>query len=376
MKNKLLTILILICSALAVSCIAAGCGSGKAASYDHLVTFDYNADIDGITVKYENQYLGVDDGKHAMAPVKPESSLYMNSNFREQQFTAYKVAGWYTPKIGEDGSLQKGPDGSVLLDKEWDFKNNVVTSDITLYAKLEKKPAIKLFFDGAVKQEVYVDRTLDITNRTLLDSLVKPEKDGWTFYDLFSNPEMTEPIVYPIDFDDGADVTLYPKFIEGRNWRIVKTETEFLNAYAANAKIYLDADLDFTGKTWRSKIRYNNELCGNNHTLSGIDYTVSGEMSNNNNLGLIGILAANSYLHDVTFENVSVTVNALRNVGSAGLLAGAMEKGARLTNVTVSGRLIEGNLQAADIAFYPVCPTIANATATDCDFANITIVRK
>ena len=99
-------------------------------------------------------------------------------------------------------------------------------------------------------------------------------------------------------------------------------------------------------------------------------------MSNNNNLGLIGILAANSYLHDVTFENVSVTVNALRNVGSAGLLAGSMEKGARLTNVTVSGKLIEGNLQAADIAFYPVCPTIANATVKDCDFANITIVRK
>lgn len=367
-KKHIAVLVLALLAALCALCALAGCSGTETRPYDYLVTFNYNTDGLGLTTEYADQYLGVSDGSLIMQPCKPDSEQYMSSNFRERQIDRYEADGWYTGTVGEDGT--------VTLGREWDFAADRVTEDMTLYANLVLKPTIRLIVDGEVVREnsYVVGRVVT----QIAFNPINPRKDGYTFYGYYTDEAFTREFSFPYTVGE-EDVTLYARFIEGENWHIVSTAEEFNDAFFTDSKIYLKSDIDFSDTAWNARLEFAGEINGNGHTISNIDCALNGTVSGAQvNMGLFGVLRGGSYIHDVTFENVRVTVNTVTAVPvSAALFAWRIDAGAVLERVTVSGSIARGSIyEGGDASLYGVCvgyPENMEGTQTDCDFSAIVI---
>lgn len=375
MNKKRWTFLLIALLIVTTVGVLAGCSDKRTVGYDFLVTFDYNTEGLQLDTEYTPQYLGVKTGSRIMQPVKPASALYQNSDFKEKQIDRYEVVGWHLPARADDGSVVKNEDGSVELDRQWDFAVDVVSENITLYARLAIKPSLKLMDGDNVLQEKRYIQGSRVTEIGF--SPLAPTKAGYTFYGYYADEKLKERFTFPFQMGS-EDVTLYARFVEGENWTFVSTAQAFNDAYHASARIYLDADLDFTDVTWKSKIEFGGELYGAGHKISNITCTVSNTIKESENLGLFGKLTKSARIHDVTFENVVVTVDTVSAVPvQAGLLAWRIEAGATLDTVTVQGSIRKGNIYAGgEASLYPVCIgyPVSGVTVTDCDFDDITVV--
>lgn len=65
----------------------------------------------------------------------------------------YTFYGWYLPKYDEQNNIVRDEDDEVILDKEWDFDNDVVDARKTLYAKWEKYLAPRTEMPEAAEEE-------------------------------------------------------------------------------------------------------------------------------------------------------------------------------------------------------------------------------
>ncbi len=380
MKRKLFTLLLIISSVACLSLVltgCSGCSSSNAAHYDYLVTFNYNTvglDVQGEV--YEDQYLGAFEGKKIMQPVKPSNKLYNSSDFKERQINRYEVVGWYTAKTDADGNVQKTPDGRPVLDRRWNFNVDVVTSDITLYALLEVKPSVSLVYDGKVQKTSNYTKGTKVTQQRFLP--VPPTWSGHTFYGYYKDENMTEPFSFPFTLGE-QDVVIYARFIDGENWSIVSTADEFHKAYHATAKIYVDADIDFTDyKFTKTKLAFNGEINGNKHKLKNLDVALSTEINSGEMMGFFGRLGARSHIRDLTFENMTVTVNTVAKLPTqAALFAWRIDSGAKLERVkVVNGRIRRGTIfEGSEAVLYGLCTqkSLSGVTLTECDFDTIDI---
>lgn len=368
MKKKV-TFFLCILAVFAAACGLVGCGGRKPAHYDFLVTFNYNAEHLGLNTTYAEQYLGAMNGQRVLQPVKTSNKLYNNSDFKERQVEGYEVVGWYTAVLDENGNARRNEDGSVMLDREWNFASDVVTQDVTLYAKLSLKPLFRLCYDGKVqKEERYVAGT---TVRENVFSVIKPKKDGYTFYGYYADEDLTEKFTFPYVMGE-TDVVIYAKFIEGENWNIVTTADEFIKAYGAGAKIYVDDELDFDGKSFNPKVEFAGEINGNSHTLSNIACTITDTINVHANMGLFGKIRQNAKIYDIRFENVQITVNTVTAVPvRAALFAYEIEEGATLEHVVVTGEIARGSIaEGGEATLYAVCTNSFTLSDT-CDFTGI-----
>lgn len=371
MKKKVLTILCIL-TVVSVAVVLYGCGSRKPAHYDYLVTFNYNIDGLGLDdqakIDYAEQYLGAMDGQVILHPVKPENeTLYKESDFKEKQITGYAVMGWYYPVLDADGNVVREEDGSVKLGKEWNFMRDTVTEDVTLYARLQKKHLLALFFDGKVQTSMdFVEGA-----RIQMDEFTgTPELDGHTFYDFFADEQMTQRFTFPFTMGS-EDKTIYAKFIEGKNWKIIRTAQEFINGYSSSARLFIDEEvkeLDFTGLTgFTSKLEFSGEINGNGCVLKNLSVTIKATQSEITNLGMFGKLRATSYIHDITFDDISITAQTGSSPKIIGVFAHSVEAGARLSRVTVRGT---AQTAAGSEATLRLCTSgWENAVIDDCVFA-------
>lgn len=376
MKRKITLFILILLSAVCLAVGLSACNKSAQKSYDYLVTFNYNTENLQLDSAYGNQYLGVKAGSLIMQPCKPESPKYNTSDFKEQQINRYEIQGWYLAKYGEDGNVLKDGSGNVVLDRQWNFSRDTVTNDVTLYAKLVLKPKISLVVDGTVVREPSFVTGKRVT-RTGFNP-VDPKKDGYTFYDYYKDENFTEKFTFPFIMGT-EDVVVYARFIDGENWKFVTTAQQFVNAYHATAKIFVDAaELDFTGVEWKSKIEFNGEINGNGCKLKNIDCPLTGTVSGaQTNMGLFGVLRSGARISNVTFENVTVTVSTVTAVPvQAALFAWAIQSGAVLENVTVSGTISKGSIYSGgDASLYGMCykGDLTAATKGNCDFSGITI---
>jgi len=345
-----LTVIVLGLLMLATILVACNKGSGPA-YYDYMVTFDYNKG--NLTGNTPTQYLGV--FKNSLVSIRPGYS----SDFPEGVIDGYYIEGWYLAKeTSEDGAPVKDENGFVILGDKWDFKNDRVNEHTTLYANFKKKMGIQ-FVDRATGEFVTGDsgRMEGIPGNKLYQpsGSSAPSKTGYTFLGkYYTSVEGDKKFDWPYTITE-QDINVYVDFIKGE-WRFVDNEEDFVRAIQANKNIYMRENIDFSkyieNRLW-SLAAYTGELNGNGYTISGVKRNLTASRLHDNDDkdpqkdkkfgGIFGLLGETAYIHDVKFENIEVTfkVNlSFKQVDAyVGLIAGSAESGARMKNVTVSGKL-------------------------------------
>lgn len=353
-RNFKIKLLICCLMVLLLGTVLVACDDYKPDHYDYLVTFCYNLGTK-ISGNAPDVYIGVLDPEKdgAYVGIRPG---YNNDTFSEASIAGYYLEGWYLPKLDAEGAVVKDADGRVELDREFVFNTDKIYEDTTLYAKLLESPKMK-FVDVDTDDVISeIDGKKPGTQRSKPSSSLAPKKevDGETYTFLgkyYADKECTEEFTFPYIFED-HDVNVYCKFIKGV-WTLVETVREFNNAVVNGQNIYLMNDLDFAGQSYTQR-NYNAELDGNGKTIRNISISYSlTRYYNNTNIGIFDTLMARAYIHDVTFEGLTIDIKTSTaytdilgvNVGS---LAGRALEGARLQNITISGQITyDENTKAA-----------------------------
>ncbi|MDE5601920.1 MAG: hypothetical protein K2J16_05425 [Clostridia bacterium] len=390
LKKSFLKILLCAITVLLFGTVLTACNNdtGNTVQFDHTVIFKYN---DGYLVGKNNmkpeQTLGVDE--NSLISIRPG----YNDKFNEEKFDNYYVAGWYLPKTDEDGNLVKqdeagrifvektdrygavkryeydlelGTEGKeiiteedindvkyiddtrVILDKEWVFETDRVTEDVTLYAEL-KVMAKLIGVDIATGETV---RTWQRAPKTKFnkpeDGIDAPVKTGYSFLrKYYKDAEKKEEYEWPYVFGEEND-TVYVEMKQG-SWAVILTAAELvaqMKSGSRNIHLAEDIDLkDFDGSLKTKELwtlgNFNLEFDGNGHVVKNITRNfVAAQNSKTNHAGIFGTLGKNAYIHDVTFENVTITYDVNASLTAIGLYVGLFawkaDEGARVENVTIA----------------------------------------
>lgn len=374
---------------LAIVMVAAGC-STEPTPYE-----TNNADGFTVSVKYDanggifttNTSVIVDsynvsemdknaDGQAQIALLAPDNAVRGNDAFTAI-YNGHFLAGWYAERT-------QNADGTYTYAKPWDFAADRLTVDpngvyaaeepvITLYAAWI--PLFEMAFYSLDTGEYLESYTYDPTTDKQLripqwneetgtiEMYDFPEKSGYTYqaayYDAQGMKALEgETVVHPGTVDRATGtaqntvLNVYVDWTEGEWYRIYTAE-QFLDNASVNGHYEIFADLDFEDEYWPTSLMYGNfggEILGNGHTLKNITFA----QTNNSkaNAGLFGQLTEEAVISDVTFENVSFTIEAGTRVAgtSYGLLAGTLSAGATLDNV----KIVDSALQIDSACYFGV----------------------
>lgn len=329
MKKKILILLMIV----ATLCLLTACSSGVDVDsiineYPITVIIDYNGGKDG-----ESEFQRIQCKMNSLLPI-PGTTSFLS----EPEFAGYEV-----------GSYWKGTrdnNGEIVYEREWNFKTDRVTENITLFVTWQREKAINIVY-GENNSQSYVFRIIEsatsnnLFNRNDLET-VAPKWQGHSFYAYYFDEDYNKELKYPYDYTENPVETLYAKYIEG-DWKIIKSISD-LSGIGANTNVWLDADIDLS--TYRGNIfpvNYSGEFNGNGHKISNYTFSKSTSRGSANcYAGLINTLTSGAYIHDVALENftLNVSFNEPNNDGATnaiGLLAAVVQEGARLQNVTISG---------------------------------------
>lgn len=374
----LLCITVLFSTALA---ILVGCEIGGVEyKYDYLVTFDYNVDNLGVAVNCETQYLGVNAGNKIVAPGADKDK------FKEYTINNYYNKGWFTAKLGADGKPLKDADG-IVLDKQWDFSKDVVNGNMTLYADFHRNPTLTIKVEGGTDIVVSDTPGKEFSRPIALNV---PERDGYTFIDYYADPEFTTKFTFPYVFAEDVDEECYAYMLEGE-WAVVNNISDFRSSLRDNKNMYLSVpsgELVFGDLVFREgqfNVNYTGKIYGNGCVLKGIDITATYK-NNQNTYSLFGNLGSTAVISDLTFENLTFTMEGLDNIATsdtealqniqASLFASNIADGATLSNLEFVNCVLDyGGVKDA-IPTYGYYVTLPQGDEYDCfDLSNLTIKR-
>ncbi|MDE6586293.1 MAG: hypothetical protein K2K80_06410 [Clostridia bacterium] len=330
-KYKLNILLALI--VLAASCVMlAACSNvfkPEDNGYSVVVTYDANggrfdnADSTGIKVyKYA-------PGKSIIKPGGTQTAQVVAPMLREKH-----VSDWYPAVLDENGEVIRDSEGNIQVSATpWDFALDRLpeTEGYKLY--LVAHWVGNFTFTVDVGEEARADGAVNIVNSdyerpgTASRPAHDPVWEGHTFYgyyDADGNMLETEADWRKIEISEAnPNAVVYARWIDG-NWRIVRTR-EQLSTVMAGVNYYIDADINFAGRTITvAADAYTGEFNGNGHTISGINFSTR-QNATQYNLGLFNF-GASGRMHDLIFKDctVSYTYTAM-NEGreyNAGFLCG------------------------------------------------------
>lgn len=235
----------------------------------------------------------------------------------------------------------KEEQNGTTVERVWNFDTDRVTGDMTLYCRWMKDYTVQVLYgeNNAQSSEVVIANESGV-----LDSLSSPKWTGHTFVAFYYDAAYTKLVSFPYQHaqnDAQPTETLYARFLEG-NYRIVRKASD-LKTISAGAKYYLLNDIDMAGQKVSVPEIFSGEIVGNGYTISNLSVTRS-QTKTGEAFGMFNRLADNAKISNVTFENLTVTVELNNEQNNMliylGTLAGACDDGATLENVTISGRLI------------------------------------
>ena len=383
MKNKIKSALLLTVL-LMVACLLCACG-GEETQFDKNDASGYN-----VSVKFDanggefttNCYTIVDsfnisgmatnaNGKVELALIDPSNALRGANDTYNVAKTGYFLAGWYATRnevVDANGNV------TYTYENKWDFEQGRLEVDpnaghtasepvITLYAAWIPMFEIN-FYDRAsgelLKTETY-NPTEDVTyyvpvwdtESGAIKMFKFPSKPGYTFdavyYDAEGTQPATEQLVHTGNVDQATgtavnpSMNVYVDWIQGE-WYHIYTAQQLASNANRTGYYELHADLDFTDVNWPNSFMYGDfsgKIIGNGHTISNV--TVVQNNNSATRFGLFGGLVAGAELRDVTFSNITATLQAgVRVSGAAyGLFAGNIAADAVLENVTLSGAKLQ-----------------------------------
>ena len=377
--------------------VLAGCGEPN--------PYDVNDDMNyKVSIKFDangGSFTGLDSyspvivdsydisGLQANAEGKVELPLLTPDNeSRADAATAvmpgHFLVGWYQERTE---STDANGNTVYTYAKPWDFENGRVSVDpkaehtskepvLTLYAAWAPMFEIEYYALGTDQpiKTVTIDPNQGVTFKVpawnmetgAMDMNDFPEKEGYTFTAAYYDSEKTKPIdtetvLHPgiINRENATSenhkLKLYVDYKEGK-WFKISTPDQLIDNASPAACYDLQADLDFTGKRWPTELMYGNyagTLQGNGFAIRNVEIA----QSNNQKMsaGLFGGLTEDASLQDVTFENITFTVEkGNQKQGSAfGLLAGTVSEKTTMQNVVITDStlkiLYSANLTAARV---------------------------
>lgn len=401
MKLRIKTVLLTLL-AVGSMCLLTACGGDKTPyqindeeNYTVSVKFDANGGVfttntSVIVDSYNIADMKADeDGIIEIPLLTPDDEARGNDAFKATK-SGYFLAGWYAER-SENG---KDEDGKTLYTygEKWDFNFDYLEVEadkeysseepvMTLYAAWVPLFEIEFYSleDGKLIDTYVYDPTLvkEIKAPALNDKSGKlefyqfPERDGYTYQGAYYDEEKTEPISSVVEHYGHIDrktgtaedtvMKVYVDWMEGE-WHHIYTVEQFLENASIKGNYEIHADLDFTGKTWPSSLMYGNfsgTIKGNGHKFTNIEF----KQNNNSkaNAGLFGNVTKKASITDLTFENVTFSIEkGTRVAGSSfGLFAGTIADEATISNVAIlNGKIqIDSNCYfgASDYSIGLVC---------------------
>lgn len=379
-KNKSLLIALVVLLVAAAFC---GCAAEQSAyeknneeGYTVSVRFDANGGFFTTNTSVIVDSFRIDDlpkdasGNAQAALLAPDDAARGNDAFAPAKSGCF-LAGWYATRTETTGA-----DGQVTYTyaDRWDFDTDLlsVATDktydsqepvMTLYAawvpmfqiefyNLSDGSLIDIYtYDPSTAETLYAPAWNAETGA--LDMFRFPTVSGHTFNCAYYDAEGTQKVegetiahTGVVDYTTGVanngTMKLYLDYTEGEWYRIYTAE-QFISNASVNGSYEICADLDFAGKIWPTSLLYGNfsgTILGNGHTLRNIEVA----QTNNSkiNAGLFGCLTENARLSDITFENVSLTIQAGTRVAgtSYGLFAGTISDTAVIENVSLLNGLL------------------------------------
>lgn len=222
---------------------------------------------------------------------------------------------------------------------KWDFDTDVISSNITLYAKWEVVNIEVLY---SVQFVTYTTETINpytsIVSGSHINQPVEIEKDGYVFDGWYKESSFIN--IWDFDIDVVvANITLYAK------WSLIEvvpegtpisTPQEFYDLVTKNSSdqvYYLANDIDFTGFTWTYvNYTFTKTFNGNGKTISNI--TISGADGS----GVFSRVKT-ATIFNLNLDNVNITSS-----GRAGILIGEVDgTDVHVYNVSIKNSSVSGN---------------------------------
>lgn len=294
----------------------------------------------------------------------------------------YIFAGWYTeraPRTDESGApldefgvptSESEREQGYVYNGRWNFKTDVLTvpadektnSDtpvLTLYAAWVPYYVYEIYAPDSITGDMSLVSTAQLVSLEIpewnkktgkLDMKNFPKRDGMTFDGAYLDKDMTVPVTEAlageIDYKTGVSKSstfrIYTKWLEG-NWFKIETAEQFVQNSRIDGSYIISADLDFSDLTWNAGLAkglFTGTILGNGHTFSNITVTQT-DISQSRG-GLFGAIDGGARIEDLTFENITYTMNTGSRITAPtfGLFAGTISESATLDGVSVSGTLV------------------------------------
>ena len=297
-----------------------------------------------------------------IALLDPSDNRRGENNFYTVKRAKYVLAGWYA--MDEQGNPYK----------QWNFDSdrvpvpvngNYTSSDpvLTLYAVWVPLFEVQFYDisnpDQPLKtKEFNPNDGLNLTvphwdEKTGTMAMGEyPSVSGKTFDKVYYDVAKTNPVtgdaaIHPGEINpttgkaENTVLKLYIDYTEG-DWYHIYNAQQLANNINLNGHYVLHADLDFTDVSWPRAFTtgaFNGSIEGNGHVIKNV--TVIQKDYQKPAGGLFGTLGASAVLSDVTFDNITFTLQSGTRATSPtfGVLAGTLSGDASLTNVTVKGKL-------------------------------------
>lgn len=306
------------------------------------------------------------DGKVEIAFLSPDDERRGSSNAFTAQKSGYFLAGWYEERTE---TLDENGETVYVYGEKWDFEAERLpvdpdgehTSDtpvLTLYAAWIPLFEIEFYTAGTgehIGTYQFIPDSADTikvpqwnVETGAIDMFDFPEREGYTFNGVYFDQEGIHPVEdetvdHPgtVDYESGTAkdsvLKLYIDWTEGE-WYNIYTAEQLADNASVSGNYNICADLDFTDEIWPTSLTYasfSGSIIGNGHTISGVKVTQTN--NSKTNVGLFGSISESAQIRDVTFENISFTIEAGTRVAgtSYGLFAGSVSEGAEIDGVTL-----------------------------------------
>lgn len=380
MKNRVRSVL-LICLLLGTLLVISGCAGAKTPyqvndeeDFNVSVKFDANGgtfttNVTVIVDSFNISSLQTDaKGEAQIALLSPDDAQRGSGNSFTPVLKDHFLLGWYaerTPSADGEG---------YVYSKKWDFeKDRLSVASQGDYSASE--PVMTLY---AVWAPLFQIEFYDLGTDSLVDTLTYdptltqirvpswdmekgsidmekfPEKKDHTFNGAFYDKEGTQPVdtetvahIAKIDDATGTvtdpTMKLYVDWLEGE-WYHIYTAKQFRDNASLSGNYVIHEDLDFSDEVWPTALMHGNftgSIHGNGHCFKNI--TAKQTNNSKNYAGLFGNVTDSARFTDVTFDNVTYTIEAgTRVVGTNfGLFAGYISDAAAFENVTITNSALQ-----------------------------------
>ncbi len=221
----------------------------------------------------------------------------------------------------------------------FNFDTEVITADITLYAKWEEIPAVTYTVTFDVDGGSSVDAQV-VGEGALATEPADPTKDGFTFEGWYKEDTFVNLFLFESDTIT-ADTILYAKWAEIVPTEITTAEAFYQMTISGSDGIFLLMnDIDFTGYTWVSEsapAAFKGTFDGQGFTVSNIEISIPAPVTDQ--FGGIFSRLDGATVRNLVIDNISVTTG-----GRGGALVGRiMGNGALIENILVKNSNISGN---------------------------------